>query len=92
MAGKSTDTKRCVEHLRERIQNKREELGGSEALYIALYGKAPVDNQNQTFRNLVNRGSLKAEFLALCADKLGWHDMTLGELFALTNKSKGNSK
>lgn len=78
------DTKRCVEHLRERIQMKREELGGSEALYIALYGKAPVDNQNNTFRNLVNRGSLKAEFLALCVDKLGWHDVTLGEVFSLS--------
>ena len=83
MSDELTNPKRCVKHLRERIQNKREEMGGSEALYIALYGKAPVDNQNQTFRNLVNRGSLKAEFLALCVDKLGWHDVTLGDLFCL---------
>lgn len=86
------DTRRCVEHLRQRLQNKREAIGGSEALYVALYGKAPIDNQNQTFRNLVNRGSLKAEFLALCVDKLGWHDVTLGELFALSKESKGNGE
>lgn len=85
------DTKRCIEHLRERIKHKREAMGGSEALYVALYGKAPVDNQNQTFRNLVNRGSLKAEFLALCADKLKWHDVTLGELFCLS-KDNGHDK
>lgn len=85
-----TDPKRCVEHLRERIQTMREDMGGSEALYIALYGKSPVDNQNQTFRNLVNRGSLKAEFLALCVDKLDWHDVTLGELFALSKDNKSN--
>lgn len=78
------DTKRCVEHLRERLKTKRAAMGGSEALYLALYGKAPIGNQNQTFRNLVNRGSLKAEFLALCVDKLGWHDVTLGDLFALS--------
>lgn len=84
MTSEVTDLKCCVEHLRERIKKKRKELGGSEALYIALYGKVPLDNnQNNTFRNLVNRGSLKAEFLALCVDKLGWHDVTLGELFCL---------
>lgn len=83
MTNKLTEPKGCVEHLRERIQKKREELGGSEALYIKLYGKTPVDNQNNTFRNLVNRGSLKAEFLALCVAKLGWHDVTLGDLFCL---------
>lgn len=77
-----SDTKRCVEHLRERLKDKREAMGGSEALYVALYGKAPVKNQNQTFINLVNRGTFKAEFIALCAFKLGWHDITLGELFA----------
>lgn len=92
MTDELTDPKRCVEHLRERLQSKREEMGGSEALYIALYDKAPVDNQNQTFRNLVNRGSLKAEFLALCVAKLGWHDVTLGELFALSKEGKGDCK
>lgn len=86
------DTKGCVEHLRERLKDKREAMGGSEALYVALYGKAPIDNQNQTFRNLVNRGSLKAEFLALCVDKLGWHDVTLGELFALSKENKSNGE
>ncbi|WP_017041331.1 hypothetical protein [Vibrio genomosp. F10] len=37
------DTKRCVEHLGERLKDKRKGMGGS----------------------------LKAEFLALCVDKLG---------------------
>ena len=91
MAGE-LDTKGCVEHLRERLKDKRKAMGGSEALYFALYGKAPIDNQNQTFRNLVNRGSLKAEFLAMCVDKLGWHDVTLGELFALSKENKSNGE
>lgn len=82
MAEEVVDTKLCVELLRERVKRKRVEMGGSEALYFALYGEAPVKNQNQTFINLVNRGTFKAEFIALCAFKLGWHDITLGELFA----------
>ncbi|MCG9575434.1 hypothetical protein L1D14_04205 [Vibrio tubiashii] len=86
MTKELVDPKRCVEHLRERIKKKRSEMGGSKALYLALYGKAPVGNQNQTFVNLINRGSLKAEFIALCAERFEWHDVTLGELFSLPKK------
>lgn len=86
-----TDTKRYVENLRSRIKEKRQELGGGEEFYRTLYGKNPVDLQSQTLINLVNRGSLKAEFLALCAEKFGWQDVTLGEIFSLP-ASEGKTK
>ncbi|OEE38311.1 hypothetical protein A1QO_02720 [Vibrio genomosp. F10 str. ZF-129] len=88
MTEEMVDPKRSVENLRERLKQTRKQMGGSDALFIALYGKEPEGNQDNTFRNLVNRGSLKAEFVALCAEKLEWHDVTLSELFALPERKK----
>ena len=71
-----------VESLRQKIQQVREDVGGSDALYMILYQEKPVGNQSNTFRNFVNRGAFKAQFLALCTERLGWHDVTLGEIFS----------
>lgn len=70
-----------AEAVREFLKDKRKELGGGRDFYRALYGVEPSDNENQKLINLLNRGNLSAEFLGLCMDKLGLHDVTLAKLF-----------
>ena len=92
MSEKSPENVEYVKNFRAFLKEHRNKLGGNEALYFALYGKRPDSNENQTLINFINRGSLKAEFIALCADKLGWEGITLGELFKLPNCKSHSSK
>ncbi|WP_136487837.1 hypothetical protein [Vibrio sp. H11] len=78
---KSSENTEYAEAARSFLKAKRKELGGGRELYRLLYGREPSDSENQTLINLLSRGNLSAEFLGLCTDKLGLHNVTLSELF-----------
>lgn len=71
---------------RDYMKSKRKALGGSKQLFVLLYDREPVGNENQTFINYINRGKYSSDFLGLCTEKLGLHEVTLQELFGFPNK------
>ncbi len=72
-----------VESLREYLRSKRDEVGGTKALHVLLYGFEAKKKDEQRLINLLNRGALSGEFIGLCADKLNLNDVTLGEIYKL---------
>ena len=72
-----------VESLREYLKSKRDEVGGTKALHVLLYGVEPEKKDEQRLINLLNRGALSGEFIGLCADKLELGEVTLNELYKL---------
>ncbi|GEK11888.1 hypothetical protein [Pseudoalteromonas peptidolytica] len=78
---KLDDNPQYAAALRDFLKAERKKLGGTKALYLALYGVEPAEKEEQRLINLLNRGALSGEFIGLCVDKLGLADRTLGDAF-----------
>lgn len=83
MPKKLDDNPQYVAALRSFLKTERKKLGGTKALYLALYGVEPAEKEEQRLINLLNRGALSGEFIGLCVDKLSLSDKTLGEAFGI---------
>lgn len=80
---KLEDNPQYTEALRRFLKAERKKLGGTKALYFALYATEPKENEEKRLINLLNRGALSGEFIGLCVDKLDLADRTLGEAFGI---------
>ena len=78
---KLDDNPQYAAALRDFLKAERKKLGGTKALYLALYGVEPAEKEEQRLINLLNRGALSGEFIGLCVDKLNLSGVTLGEAF-----------
>jgi hypothetical protein len=77
------DNPQYISALRSFLKAERKKMGGTKALYLALYGTEPEEKEEKRLINLLNRGALSGEFIGLCVDKLGLADRTLGEAFGI---------
>ena len=81
MPKKLHENTKYTEALRQFLKAERKRMGGTKALYLALYGVEPEEKEEKRLINLLNRGALSGEFIGLCVDKLNLSERTLGEAF-----------
>lgn len=56
-----------------------------KSLFVLLYGREPEGNEEQTFRNRLNRGSPGADFIGLCVSKMPpLQSLPLADFFSIS--------
>lgn len=73
--------------LRDFLKKERKKVGGTKAFYALLYSIEPSVSEEKRLNNLINRGSLSADFLGLCIDRLNLADVTFGVAFGISLES-----